>query len=35
MIAEVKGARLLQGFRGGRRGARGYPGARVVPRHAP
>ena len=39
MIAEVKGARLLQGFRGrpggGPRGARGYPGARVAPRHAP
>jgi len=32
MIAEVKGARLLQGFRDGQRrtsGARGYPGARV------
>jgi hypothetical protein len=39
MIAEVKGARLLQGFSrtasGGPRGALGYPGARVVPRHAP
>ena len=38
MIAEVKGARLLQGFRGRpaarSRGARGYPGARVAPRHA-
>ncbi len=34
MIAEVKGARLLQGFRGGGpRGARGYPRARVAPRH--
>jgi hypothetical protein len=38
MIAEVKGARLLQGFSrtadGKSRGARGYPGARVAPRHA-
>ena len=37
MIAEVKGARLLRGFlgRGGPRGARGYPGARVGPPYAP
>jgi predicted nucleic acid-binding protein len=38
MIAEVKGARLLRGFRGrpaADREARGYPGARVAPRHAP
>jgi acetate---CoA ligase (ADP-forming) len=39
MIAEAKGARLLQGFRGrpaaDREAPRGYPGARVVPRHAP
>jgi len=38
MIAEVKGARLLAGLSrtagGGPRGARGYPGARVLPRHA-
>ena len=37
MIAEVKGVRLLLGFHasGGPRGPQGYPGARVVPRHAP
>jgi hypothetical protein len=39
MIAEVKGARLLRGFRGRPAAVlealRGYPGARVLPRHAP
>src|SRR5213078_4159938 len=39
MIAEVKGARLLQGFRGrpaaDLEAARGYLGARVIPRHSP
>jgi hypothetical protein len=40
MIAEVKGARpvapgLSPAASGGPRGARGYPGARVAPRHAP
>jgi acetate---CoA ligase (ADP-forming) len=39
MIAEVKGARFAPGLSrpasGGPRGTRGYPGARVAPRHAP
>ncbi|MGA8755175.1 MAG: acetate--CoA ligase family protein [Stellaceae bacterium] len=36
-IAEVKGARVwgFRGAGGGPPGAPGYPGARVVPRHAP